>query len=61
MNNNNNNSNNNNNRQDNTSQNLGEMRTVTFQLNINLYELSEVTGSIIKYTSILNCLQERTS
>ena len=39
---------------------MGEVKTITFQFNINLYELSEITASIIKYTSILilNCLQE---
>ena len=39
---------------------MGEIKTITFQFNINLYELSEVTASIIKYTLILilNCLQE---
>ena len=37
---------------------MGEVKT-TFQY-INLYELPEITASIIKYTSILilNCLQE---
>ena len=42
---------------------MGEMKTIMFQFNtsdITVYKLSEVTASIIKYTSILivSCLQE---
>ena len=51
--NNNNNNNNNNNQQDNVTYNMGEIKSITFQFNISIFELSEVTASIIKYTSIL--------
>ena len=39
---------------------MGEIKTNVSIQHINLYELSEITASIIKYTSILilNCLQE---
>ena len=39
---------------------MGEIKTNVSIQHINLYELSEITASIIKYISILilNCLQE---
>ena len=45
--------NNNNNQQDNVTYNMGEIKSIRFQFNISIFELSKVTGSIIKYTSIL--------
>ena len=33
--------------------NMSEIKSITFQFNISIFELSEVTASTIKYTSIL--------
>ena len=47
------NNNNDNNQQDNVTYSMVEIKSITFQFNKSIFELSEVTASIIKYTSIL--------